>query len=99
MKRPARPGTKKATPAPKAAAPKPKPEPKRARDDDGHYVPDDPATTEVNEAFEGGKPLSKGWSVKDTKATLLNVALDKGLDLSMDNTKAEIVAALEEAES
>ena len=25
---------------------------KRARDDNGHFVPDDPATPDVNEAFE-----------------------------------------------
>ena len=25
---------------------------KRARDENGHYVPDDPATPDVNEAFE-----------------------------------------------
>jgi hypothetical protein len=100
---------KAAAPKPKkAAAPKPTPpkkveaappaEPVRARNDEGHYVKDDPSTPEVNEAFEGGKPLAKAWDKKDKKADLLTVAENGGLGgLSMDNTKAEIIAALEEA--
>ena len=30
-------------------------EPKRARNDKGHYVADDPSTPDVNEAWEGGE--------------------------------------------
>ena len=42
------------TPAPAAKAVKPAPEPKRARNDKGHYIADDPSTPE-NEAWVGGK--------------------------------------------
>ena len=34
-------------------------EPVRARDEDGHFVADDPSTPEVNEAWEGGKAPKK----------------------------------------
>ena len=32
---------------------------KRARDDNGHFVPDDPATPDVNEAYEDAPPAKK----------------------------------------
>ena len=32
---------------------------KRARDDNGHYIADDPATPDVNEAFEAAPPAQK----------------------------------------
>lgn len=36
------------------------PEPKRARDKDGKFIPDDPETPDYNEAWVGGKgPKSK----------------------------------------
>jgi len=74
-------------------------EPERARNKDGQYVGDDPATPAVNEAYVGGKtPPKPSWSPKDNKKKLLKIAAKgqvKGL--SMDNTKAEITAALEEA--
>lgn len=31
----------------------------RARNEDGHYIADDPSTPEVNEAYEGGKAPAK----------------------------------------
>ena len=34
-------------------------EPKRARDEKGHFVADDPSTPDINEAYEGGKSPSK----------------------------------------
>jgi len=34
-------------------------EPVRARDEDGHFVADDPSTPEVNEAWEGGEAPKK----------------------------------------
>ena len=34
-------------------------EPVRARDEDGHFVADDPSTPEVNEAWDGGKAPKK----------------------------------------
>lgn len=34
-------------------------EPKRARNDKGHFVADDPSTPDVNEAWEGGKAPKK----------------------------------------
>lgn len=37
-------------------------EPKRARDEKGHYIADDPSTPDVNEAWEGGKKPSKSKS-------------------------------------
>jgi hypothetical protein len=52
-------GISSAAPAPEvtaAPAPAPEPvveEPKRARDENGHFVADDPSTPE-NEAWEGG---------------------------------------------
>lgn len=77
-------------------APEPVQEPERVREDDGRYAPDDPSTPDVNEAFVGGKAPS--WSHKDRKADLLVVVEKAGIEgLSMDNTKAELIAALEEA--
>ena len=32
---------------------------KRARDDNGHFVPDDPSTPDVNEAYEDAPPAKK----------------------------------------
>jgi hypothetical protein len=81
--------------APKPAPPAPDPEPVRARDDDGHFVADDPTTPDVNESFVGGTPLKPEWDAKMNKTDLLKVAATMGLDLSMDNTKKEILAALE----
>ena len=47
----------------------PPPVPKRAREDDGKYQGDDPATPEVNEAWEGGKaPKKKKAAPKKKKA-------------------------------
>ena len=44
-------------------------EPKRARNDKGHYVADDPSTPDVNEAWEGGKaPAKKNDSKKTSKS-------------------------------
>ena len=41
----------------------------RARDADGHFVGDDPATPEVNEAYVGGKaPKAKKAKAKKKKA-------------------------------
>ena len=40
----------------------------RARDEDGHYVGDDPATPEVNEAYVGGKAPKKKAKAKKKKA-------------------------------
>ncbi len=34
-------------------------EPKRARNEKGHFIADDPSTLDVNEAWEGGKKPSK----------------------------------------
>ena len=34
-------------------------EPKRARDEKGQFIADDPSTPEINEAYEGGKSPSK----------------------------------------
>ena len=47
-------GKTTSTPAPAAKAVEPAPEPKRARNDKGHYIADDPSTPE-NEAWVGGK--------------------------------------------
>ena len=74
-------------------------EPERARDEDGQFVGDDPATPAVNEAYVGGKaPAKRSWNPKDNKATLLKVAKKAKIKgLSKDNTKAEIIEALEKA--
>lgn len=37
-------------------------QPKRARNEKGHYIADDPSTPDVNEAWEGGKKPSKSKS-------------------------------------
>ena len=93
MHRPARPEAALApVPAPPSV-----PAPKRARDEEGQFVGDDPATPAVNEAYEGGKPLKPEWDPKMKKDDLLAVALEMGLDVSADSTKKEIVAALEGA--
>jgi len=34
-------------------------QPKRARDDEGKFIADDPSTPDINEAYEGGKAPSK----------------------------------------
>lgn len=34
-------------------------EPKRARDEKGQFIADDPSTPDINEAYEGGKSPSK----------------------------------------
>ena len=44
-------------------------EPVRARNDKGHYVPDDPDTPDVNEAYEGGVAPKKTTKKKSTKST------------------------------
>jgi len=41
---------------------------KRARNDDGHYIADDPDTPEVNEAWEGGKAPAKKKAAPKKKA-------------------------------
>jgi hypothetical protein len=88
---------KKAAAKPPAPAPKP-PEPVQAREETGRFAADNPETPEVNEAFEGGKPLKPKFDSKMKKVDLLGVAKELGIGgLSMDNTKAEILAALEEA--
>lgn len=40
---------------PEVPAPEPKEQPKRARDKDGKFIPDDPSTPDYNEDWEGGK--------------------------------------------
>jgi len=40
----------------------------RARDDDGHFSADDPATPDVNEAYEGGKAPKKKAPAKKKAA-------------------------------
>tara|TARA_Y100000310_G_scaffold50181_1_gene46276 strand:+ start:416 stop:718 length:303 start_codon:yes stop_codon:yes gene_type:complete len=40
----------------------------RARDDDGHFAADDPATPDVNEAYEGGKAPKKKAPAKKKAA-------------------------------
>jgi len=42
-------------------------EPKRARDDKGHFVADDPKTPNVNEAWVGGEAPKKPKKKKTTK--------------------------------
>ena len=39
-------------------------EPVRARNDQGHYVADDPTTPDVNEAYEGGEAPRKKRTYK-----------------------------------
>jgi hypothetical protein len=34
-------------------------EPKRARDEKGQFIADDPSTPDINEAYEGGQAPSK----------------------------------------
>lgn len=102
-------------PAPKPA-PKPKPaakieiveevsvsdEPERARDDEGHFVADDPDTPEVDEAWEGGdapeKSLQDSVTMELLKKTLVAVAeyFDPPLDTKGQN-KAQLVEAIHEA--
>jgi hypothetical protein len=70
-------------------------EAERARDDDGHFVADDPDTWETNEAWEGGEaPAKPEFSSSMKKKELLSIALDHGLELSSTNTKGQILAAL-----
>jgi hypothetical protein len=104
---------KKAAPKKAVAPPEPTPEPeveepKRARDDDGHFVPDDPATPEVNEAWEGGKAPTEDeklptWDSEMTKKELLGVRddlieLGKQVDeVTMKDSKKKILKALEDA--
>jgi len=46
-----------------------RPDPKRARNDDGTLKADDPATPDVNEAWEGGKaPKKKNDAKKASKS-------------------------------
>ena len=40
---------------------------KRARNDKGHYIADDPSTPDVNEAYVGGKAPKKRSAKKSTK--------------------------------
>ena len=44
-------------------------EPKRARNDKGQLVADDPATPDVNEAWEGGEAPKKKTAPKKKAAT------------------------------
>jgi len=98
IKRPASPTEEAPAPAPMAAAPPTEKKPVRARDEDGQFKADDPATPDVNEAYEGGKPVAPSFSDKMTKSQLLGVAKKMGVKgLSMDDRKGEILAALEEA--
>ena len=88
-----------ARPAPKPVpepAPEP-PEPERARDDDGHFAKDDPATPDVNEAFVGGEAPKPKWGPKTSRGKLMAIAKRAGLDLDKDATKREIQAALKKA--
>ena len=39
----------------------------RARNDDGHYIADDPSTTDINEAYVGGKTSKKAKKVSAKK--------------------------------
>ena len=53
---------------PPPTPPTPPPVPKRARKDDGKFEGDDPATPEVNEAWEGGKAPKKKAPAKKKAA-------------------------------
>tara|TARA_R100000315_G_C5127052_1_gene72572 strand:+ start:141 stop:332 length:192 start_codon:yes stop_codon:yes gene_type:complete len=44
-------------------------DPKRARNEKGHLVADDPSTPEVNEAWEGGKAPKKKANPSGKKST------------------------------
>ena len=44
-------------------------DPKRARNEKGHLVADDPSTPEVNEAWEGGKAPKKKAKPRGKKST------------------------------
>lgn len=44
-------------------------DPKRARNEKGHLVADDPSTPEVNEAWEGGKAPKKKAKTRGKKST------------------------------
>ena len=77
-------------------------EPERARDDEGHFVADDPDTPEVDEAWEGGdapeKSLQDSITMELLKKTLVAVAeyFDPPLDTKGQN-KAQLVDAIHEA--
>jgi len=69
----------------------------RARTKKGTFKADDPATPEINEAYEEESPKPM-WNNRMTKAKLLEVAVKMGIeDLTMDHLKKEILAALEKA--
>lgn len=70
----------------------------QARDEEGQFLPDDPATPDVNEAFVDGVPIKPAWSPTMNKKQLLSIASGKGVEgLSMADTKKTILAALDEA--
>ena len=50
---------------------------KRARDDKGHYVADDPNTPDVNEAWEGGKAPKKKTKTSAKKKTVKKKTVSK----------------------
>ena len=63
---------------------------KRARDEDGHFVPDDPTTPTTNEAWEGGSSPTE-HTVKDLRA----MAKEKGITGYSKMKKEDLFAALE----
>jgi hypothetical protein len=86
---------------------------KRARDDDGHFVADDPETPEVDEAWEAeadtpeeeaeAKPNWPEWNGEMTKKELLEVVdtlKEMGLkvaSVSMKSTHSAIMTAIQDA--
>tara|TARA_R100000773_G_scaffold39231_1_gene34619 strand:+ start:309 stop:668 length:360 start_codon:yes stop_codon:yes gene_type:complete len=49
-------------------------EPVRARNEQGHYIADDPSTPDVNEAYEGGKAPKKTAKKSSAKKTTKKTA-------------------------
>jgi hypothetical protein len=50
---------------------------KRARDEKGHYVADDPDTPDINEAWEGGKAPKKKAKTTAKKKTVKKKTVSK----------------------
>ena len=50
---------------------------KRARDNKGHYVADDPNTPDINEAWEGGKAPKKKTKTSAKKKTVKKKTVSK----------------------
>jgi len=71
------------------------PEPVRARTEDGQFVPDDPETKDVDEAWEGGKAPVSTSGLK--KSELVSLADNMGISLTGSETKAVLIEKIEEA--